>query len=126
MTGILTLDSITALLIATVVLTAVLGMVSQPKGSDTEYLYQVSLDLLTILEENGGLHETVDGGDSRLDEVEALLPERFCYRLDVRESGVLAYTGDRGCVESQDYSIGRRAFVSGGRMYVAEMRVWFK
>ena len=125
MTGIFTLDSIMALVIATVVLTMSIYLLAQPKTQTTDYLYQLSLDLLTVSEEKHFLQDALRGDFAGMEKLKAALPPQVCFQLSVKnESNALVYSGENGCVVGDVYAVGRRTFVYNEGFYVSEMRVW--
>lgn len=127
MTGIFTLDAVMALVIAMVVLSSCIYLISTPKRQVNERLYDISLDLLAVAGEEHFLQDAVRGDSSGVDRMKAAMPANTCFRIDVKnESGALVYTGGSGCREFGEYALGRRTFASGGGFYVAEMRVWLR
>ena len=127
MTGIFTLDAIMALVIATIVLSMSIYMLAEPKKQTNEYLYQLSLDFLTVAGEKHMLQDIVGNDPSKLEELKSVMPPQMCFQLSLKnESGSLVYSDDNGCSQPVDYAIGRRTFTKDARFYVAEMKVWLR
>ena len=127
MSGIFTLDSLLALIITFFIITASLYLVMQPEVSRDEYLYQLSLDILTSNEKNDGFERALDGDLGTLEYSKLMLPNSVCYQLEImNESNTLVFFDDTDCELPESYSIGRRSFIAEDNFYIASLRVWFK
>ena len=127
MSGVFTLDAIVAVTLASVILSASVMLFVEPKRAGNKYLYQVSTDVLTILDENGGLILLAGGDSSKLNEIKTALPQKFCIDMRVyNSSNMLVSFEDGDCGTSGDYAISRRSFVNNQVFYVAEAKVWLR
>jgi hypothetical protein len=127
LTGIFTLDSVVAFTMATIVLTSCLFLLTEPKYAGGEYIYQVSTDVVSILDENGGLQELAGGGNSRLNELKSVLPTKLCIEVMVlNSSDDIVFMEESGCPTVGKYTVSRRSFVKDRVFYIAEVKTWFK
>ncbi|MFC2163267.1 hypothetical protein ACFLRF_06255 [Candidatus Altiarchaeota archaeon] len=127
MTGIFTLDAVIALILTTIVLTTSLAAVRQDKYPGNEYIYQLSVDSLAIMEAQGALGKLAEGDESGYDEIRSILPQKLCIEVQVINStGIITHQIASHCSEPVDYAISRRSFISDGRFYIASAKVWFK
>jgi len=127
MTGIFTLDSIIAIVVAVGMITAIVFLVSQPKVSSDEYLYKVTLDILTIAEKRGDLSKAVRGDPWAIQDFKGVLPRSVCFQLDIyNETNGLVLHDDTKCEKPNKYMLGKRSFVSDKKFYVANLKMWYK
>ncbi|MFH1403720.1 MAG: hypothetical protein ABIH11_05565 [Candidatus Altiarchaeota archaeon] len=126
MTGIFTLDAVVGLSISMMVLSASILMLSEPKSSNRENVYQISTDVLTILDENGGLQRLANHDGSMLGEIKSALPQKYCIELRIRDTNDnIVFQEDEDCIGSE-YVISRRNFMMEREPYTAEIRMWYK
>ncbi len=126
MTGIFTLDALVALAMATVIISASIFLFSAPKYPSREYVYQLSTDLLAILDENAGLERLTVGDTTKLYELKATLPQKICLEIKIIDSNdIVIFIEDSGCEEGE-YAISRRSFIKDSERYISEARVWLR
>ena len=127
MTGIFTLDSIMAVVVATGMITAAVFLVSQPKASSDEYLYKVALDVLTIAEKRGDLGKAVKGDSWAIQDFKGITPKNICFQLDIyNETNGLVFHDDTQCGKSDKYMLGKRSFATDKKFYIAKLKMWYK
>jgi hypothetical protein len=129
MTGIFTLDSIMAFAIAFWIITASMYMISTPKISLEEYLYQFSSDVLAIAEKGDFLKKAVNGDPSGMEELKMSLPDNICFDLEiVNESSILIFHDyQAGCPTiPEKYSQAKRTLVSNASFYISTLKAWYK
>jgi len=127
MTGIYTLDAVIAILIAFMILTSAVIMLSEPKKQGSQKLYAVTSDLLAVTEENGGLADAVDGEHAKIDLLKTVVQAQTCFRITIRNiTDDIVYSDDTGCQEGKDTVIVRSVLVHREGLYTAEMRTWLR
>jgi len=127
MTGIYTLDAVIAILIAFMILTSAVVMLSAPKKQGSQKLYAVTSDLLAVAEKNGGLAGAVDGEYGKIDLMKTVVPAQTCFKLTIRNiTDDIVYSDDTGCQEGKDTVIVRRVLAHRESLYTAEMRAWLR
>ena len=129
MTGIFTLDSILAIAIAFGIITTSLYLISTPKISLEEYLYQFSSDVLAIAEKGDFLKKAVNGDPSGMEELKLSLPDNVCFDIEiVNETDILIFHDYKaGCSAiPEKYSQAKRTFVSNSSFYISTLKAWYK
>jgi|GEM_PF-2684641 len=129
MTGILTLDSLLAMVVTLVVITASLYLVSSQKISSEEYLYQFSSDVLSIAEKKEYLRKAVNGDSSGISKLNSSLPSSICFDLEIvnETDNTVFYYNKAGCSPLPcRYSQAKRLFVSDSKFYVSTLKAWYK
>lgn len=127
MTGLFTLDTIVALLIAVTMMTAAMSIIGEKKSDTTENLYQVSQDILLLGEKTGDLSKVVDGDPSGIEEYDMLLKNRVCFELRIKnQSDILIYYYETDCDKKNSYTIAKRSFVHNRNFYIADMKAWYR
>lgn len=127
---IFTLDAILAILIAGVMITSSYFYISQTKISqlNRQNLYKISLDVLTILEKDGTLYDSVrTGSTSDLNDFLNLLPAQICGSFTIydHESNVIQSVQKADCDTTQPV-FSRRVFVGNNfDIYYAEAKLGF-
>jgi len=126
MTGLFTIDSLWALIVALGMITVSLYLVSTPKISYEEHLYQVSLDLLTVAEKQGYLKKAVGGDPIGVEKMQSSLPDDMCFDLDIfDQNNDLIFHHSTECEEPIRSSLVRRSVISNSKFYIARLRMWY-
>lgn len=118
-----------ALVVALGIITASLYLISAPKISHEEYLYQFSSDILSIAEKKEFLKRAVNGDSSGIEELKSDLPPNICFDLRiVNETDSLVFHDNKdGCLTIPDkYSQAKRLFVSNSSFYISTLKAWYK
>ncbi len=129
MTGILTLDSLVAILVALGMITASIYLVSIQEVSGDEYQYQLASDILAVAEKTGALDYAARGNSYELEKLQVSIPATVCFGLEIqdREENLVFSSRDTACPTTPEkYIQTRRTFVSNSHFYIATMRVWPK
>lgn len=126
MTGLFTVDSLWALVVAFGLITVSIYLVSTPKISYEEHLYKISLDVLTVAEKQGYLEKAVDGDPIGVEKMRSSLPDDICFDLDIfDQNNDLVFNYNTGCGEPERSSLVRRSVVSDSEFYIARLRMWY-
>ena len=126
---IFTIDAILAVVIAGIMLSAAYFYISDEygEGDRQQNLYKISLDILSALEKDGALQNSVNAGSaSGIGSFLNALPSQICSNVTIygNSSIIRASAQKQGCNLTQPV-FSRRVFVSNFSAYYAEAKLDF-
>lgn len=127
--AIFTIDAILAVLIAGIILSAAYFYISAEHntGANQQNLYKISLDILSALEKDGILQNSVNTGSaSSIGSFLNAIPSQICSNVTIYDnsSRIKASAQKQGCNITQPV-FSRRVFVSNFSAYYAEAELSF-
>ncbi len=126
---IFTIDAILAVVIAGIMLSAAYFYISEEydAGDRQQSLHKMSLDVLSVFEKEGMLHNSVSAGSaSSIGSFLDALPSQICSNVTIYDNSsiIRASAQKQGCNITQPV-FSRRVFVSNFSSYYAEAKLDF-
>ncbi len=126
---VLSLDAVLALLVALLMLGIIFSYLNiRASALASNYLAQVSMDALALMEKNGALNEAVAGNSSKANDVLRALPPSVCMNLKITDSSgklKLMLKKPRCAGYEKELVSARRSFVDGNNFYIAQGEAWY-
>jgi uncharacterized protein YbdZ (MbtH family) len=120
MTVVFTLDSIVALGMAFLILTASTLMLSEQRKDHSDRLYLLGDDILTIAEEDGSLKDTVKESPGGWEAIRFAYSKNACMSLSVKNmTGHIIYSDPHACPGAN--TLVRRSFMGEKEFYTAKI-----
>jgi len=124
---VLTMDSMVALVMATVFIVAILHFASTPTIQADDYMFSFAGDVLAVADKDGSILHALSGDSTSIGELMDSASENMCLNLTVTDSlDKRVYTRSTGCGEPARYVTAKRTIVNNTSDYTAELRVWLR
>ena len=123
---VLTIDTMLALVVATLFITMIVYFVTTPKLKTQEYLYSVGGDFLAVLEKDGSLVAAVNGHPAGVEYLIGAVPANLCLNITITNATDHRVYSGGGCPEAAKYVIAKRTLINGSDFYVVKARVWYR
>lgn len=125
-----TLDGILAVLFVSATILSSFFYLSKANVSYGEpYLYEISKDILAVLEKSATLENAVAASDiTNVENYMDSLPNQICGTITIydKDSASLLSATRTACTAGNKQTIARRSFIYNFESYYAEMIAWYK
>ncbi|MEW6329670.1 MAG: hypothetical protein AB1468_06195 [Candidatus Micrarchaeota archaeon] len=126
---VLSLDAVLALLVALLMLGIIFSYLNiRASALSSNYLSQISMDALALMEKNGALNDAVAGNSSKANDALRALPPSVCVDLKITDStGKLKLLLKRPRCGGYEKELitARRSFIYGNDFYIAQAEAWY-
>ncbi len=121
----ITLDAVLAVMVAGLVVTASMQLLSSREYPRDDYLLRYSYDFLAVAEKTGALGAAVGGTYTGVERLMGMLQPSACGSLAIYRGNESIYSTEKPCGESNSVVSATRVVVSGGQAHPAVLRLWY-
>jgi len=129
----ITLDAILAIMVAGLVVTASMQMLSSKEYKTDDYLLRYSYDFLAVAEKSGVLDEAIAGNISNAKAFVESVPESMCVELELYDSSwerlyhEQNYRGQNHlCKDPESFTMASRVILYDDKAYPTTLQLWYK
>jgi hypothetical protein len=126
---VITVDALVALSFIIIAIVLISTQTFQPNAPRGIYLKQLTLDVLTVLEENMLFSQALEGNSSAMHNILQHTPDLACMQIEIYDSSgdSIATISKAGCGEyGRELQTAVKPFIHDGGRFTARAKAWYK